>query len=308
MEKVMVLLSSYNGEQFIGEQIDSIFAQEGVDVFLFVRDDGSKDKTVSVIREYKKKYDNIEIEEGNNLGFVKSFMSLVYKCADNFPDFNYFAFSDQDDVWLKDKLITAVNLLKTCKDYSTPNLCFGNALAVDTNLNPLFECCSKNPTITKPTCLLRYFMLGCTMVFNRTTVQVLNKYRPKGNISMHDLWLNQTCLFLGEIVYDSTPHILYRQHGNNTAGVGNDLKKRWKRLMKSLKTYGRRHFRELNAKNLLSAYEPMLSKEDKELISIVADYKKNFKNRIRILRNKEINMGSRLSDFAIKVRIILGLL
>lgn len=304
----MVLMSSYNGEQFIGEQIDSIFAQEGIEVSLFVRDDGSRDKTVAILKEYKKKYANIEIWEGKNLGFVKSFMSLVYRCAGTYPDFKYFAFSDQDDIWLKDKLITAVGLLETCKDHSKPNLCFGNALAVDTDLNPLFECCSRNPTITKPTCLLRYFMLGCTMVFNRATVEVLNQYRPQGDISMHDLWLNQTCLFLGEIVYDSTPHILYRQHGNNTAGVGNDFKKRWKRLIKSFKTYGRRHFRELNAKNLLSAYGPLLSKEDKELISIVADYKRNLKNRVRILRNKEINMGSRFSDFAIKVRVILGLL
>ena len=304
----MVLLSSYNGERFIGEQIDSIFAQKGVEVSLYVRDDGSKDRTVSIIKDYKTKYPNIEIWEGDNLGFVKSFMSLVYSCVDKFTDYEYFAFSDQDDIWLEDKLFTAVNLLKLCKDQSKPNLCFGNALAVDTDLNPLFECCSKKPVITKPTCLLRYFMLGCTMVFNRVAVNILDKYRPQGNISMHDLWMNQTCLFLGEVVYDSTPHILYRQHGNNTAGVGNDFKKRWNRLIKSFKTYERRHFRELNAKNLLSAYETLLSNDDRELISIVADYRLSIKNRIRILRNKEINMGSKLSDFAIKLRIILGLL
>lgn len=304
----MVLLSSYNGERFIREQIDSIFAQKGVDVFLYVRDDGSTDGTVNIIKEYKTRYPNIEIWEGDNLGFVKSFMSLVYDSVNKFTEYEYFAFSDQDDVWLEDKLITAVNLLKSCKDASKPNLCFGNALAVDVDLNPLFECCSKNPVITKPTCLLRYFMLGCTMVFNRAAANVLDRYRPQGNISMHDLWMNQTCLFLGEIVYDSIPHIFYRQHGNNTAGVGNDFRKRWRRLIKSFKTYERRHFRELNAQNLLSAYGSLLTADDCELISVVADYRKSVRNKIRILRTKEINMGSKLSDAAIKIRIILGLL
>ena len=77
--------------------------------------------------------------------------------------------------------------------------------------------------------------------------------------------------------------------------------------MKSFKTYERRHFREINAKNLISAYGEILDSKDYKLISYVADYKKNLKNRIRLLNNKQIiNMGSRLSNVFIRVRILFG--
>lgn len=300
-------MSTYNGSMYIREQIESILSQEGVDISLLVRDDGSKDDTVAIVREYSRKYPNVHIDPGKNIGFAMSFMTLIYM-AYEMKDYDYFAFADQDDIWLKNKINTAVGLLKSCKDTSKPNLCWGNALAVDSDLNPLFQCANNNPYVSKPTSLLRYFMLGCTMVFNKATVDILYNYRPKNKIIMHDLWLNQTCVFLGEIVFDPIPHILYRQHNNNTAGVGNNWGKRWERFKKSFKTYERRHFRELNAKNLVSAYGEILSKDDLELISIVAYYKSNLSNRLRMLRNKDINMGSKLSDIVIKLRVILGLL
>lgn len=78
--------------------------------------------------------------------------------------------------------------------------------------------------------------------------------------------------------------------------------------MKSFKTYERRHFRELNAKNFLSAYNDILTPEDHELISTVANYRSSFKNKWKMLMNKEINMGSKGSDIFIKLRVVLGLL
>ncbi len=304
---VLVLMSTYNGEKYLKEQLESILAQDGVKVSLLVRDDGSADNTLPLLTEYASHYPNIMVEFGDNLGFAMSFMTLLYK-AETLPVFDYYAFSDQDDIWLPDKLLSAVSMLEKAENSCAPNLYFSNATAVDESLTPLFNTCGTTPTITKATSLVRYFMLGCTMVFNRPLVNIVFENRPSKPVLMHDLWLNQTCVFLGEIIYDSTSHILYRQHRNNAAGVGNSLKQRIHRLIKSFKTYERRHFREINAKNLLSAYQSLLSDADYQLISIVADYRNSFSNRLRLLRNKEINMGSRFSDIYIKLRVLFGVL
>lgn len=307
MKKVLVLMSTYNGEKYLKEQLNSIINQKGIEVTIRVRDDGSKDETVEIIKRFQNTYSNIELIEGNNIGFALSFLSLVDSIADIYQ-YDYYSFSDQDDVWLNDKLLAAVNMLETCKSNQTPNLYFSNAQAVDENLNTLFETETGRTVISKPSSLVRYFMLGCTMVFSPKTVEILQKYKPQGRITMHDLWVNQTCIFLGEIVFDSTSHILYRQHGNNTAGVGNGLYKKINRLRKSFKTYERRHFRENNAKNLLSAYSELLSQEDIELITVVANYRQNINNRIKMLLQNDISMDSILSNIVIKIRIILGLL
>lgn len=306
MKKVLVLMSTYNGEKFLGDQLDSILSQKGVDVTIRIRDDGSKDSTRSIAKSYQRDNSNIELIEGENLGFAQSFLSLIYS-VDIPSMYDYFAFADQDDVWLEDKLLSAVTMLDECDNAKRPNLYFSNALAVDEALQPLFKTTPDKPLISKPTCLVRYFMLGCTMVFNPSVVNCLKTYKPEGKITMHDLWLNQTCVFLGQVIYDKEPHILYRQHGNNTAGVGSSWSIRWKRLLKSFRSYERRHFREINAKNLLSAYGTILPKEDYELISLVADYRSSIRNRMRLFFDKKINMGSLVSDVAVKIRVLLGL-
>jgi len=306
MKKVLVLMSTYNGEKYLGNQLDSLLLQKGVEVTIRIRDDGSKDRTRNIVKNYQRNNSNIELIEGDNLGFAQSFLSLIYS-VDNPSQYDYYAFSDQDDVWMDDKLLSAVTMLEECPTENSPVLYFSNALAVDEALHPLFKTTSDDPLISKATCLVRYFMLGCTMLFNPSVIEYLKKYRPEGRITMHDLWLNQTCVFLGQVLYDKTPHILYRQHDNNTAGVGSSWSIRWKRLMKSFRSYERRHFREINAKNLLSAYGSILSKEDYELISLVANYKSSVYSRLRLFFSKKINMGSFISDVAIRIRILLGL-
>lgn len=219
MEKILVIMSTYNGEKYLKEQIESILNQKDVEIFLLVRDDGSKDKTLDVLRIFMNRTDHVSVIAGTNLGYAGSFISLVYS-AFEYKDINYFAFADQDDIWLEDKLISAIKILRTA-DASKPLLYFSNALAVDENLKPLMECGGKEMLVKKSTQLVRYFMLGCTMVFNRNTVELLTKYPPTSKIYMHDVWLGLTCVFLGQVLYDPTYHIFYRQHSNNTEGVGN---------------------------------------------------------------------------------------
>lgn len=304
--KVKVLMSTYNGQKYIREQLDSILNQEGVEVSLLIRDDGSQDGTIEILSEYVEKYPNIELIKGDNLGFAQSFMSLIYK-ANEYSDFDYFAFSDQDDIWLPGKLLSAVKMLDNMND-SRMRLYFSNTMAVDENHNPLFKTHTQSTLrLDKAASLVRYFILGCTMVFDKNLVEFVSKHKPVYQVLMHDLWIHQTCAFFGEIVYDDEPRILYRQHSSNAAGVGFSKVKRISRLKKSLATYERRHFRELNAKNLLATYGDSLTVNDYELISVVANYRKDICKRIKLLLSKEFDMGSGLSTLNKITRILLGL-
>ena len=104
--KIAVLMSSYNGEKYIEEQIESIIEQENVVVDLFIRDDGSTDKTKEIITRFQS--ENIHINLDYNIGVVKSFFELI-KTADGY---DYYALCDQDDVWDKDKLYVAIKHIK----------------------------------------------------------------------------------------------------------------------------------------------------------------------------------------------------
>lgn len=315
-KKVLILLSSYNGEWYINSQIDSLLSQEDVDIHILIRDDGSSDKTVKIIESRAEAAEKITLVKGENLGFAMSFLNLLLEAHSYLDKYDFFAFCDQDDVWLPRKVISAVSMLQEKGIGNKPNLYWSGYTLVDENLEPLYpeerelsvERSNYQPVMTKPTILVRYFMLGCTMVFDKNMVDFIYNHQPKGNISMHDLWLSQTAIFFGNVIYDYRSFLLYRQHGNNAAGVDNSKKARWRRLKKSFKTYERRHFRELNAKNLLSAYKDILTPEDYELISTVANYRSSIKNRLKMLMNKEINMGSKGSDLYIKLRVLLGFL
>ena len=107
MKKIAVLMSTYNGEKYIEQQIKSILAQENVDVTLYIRDDGSFDNTVYCIKKFQDK--NINIIIGDNKGPCNSFLELVNLVDDTY---DYYAFSDQDDVWLPQKLKKSIDLIE----------------------------------------------------------------------------------------------------------------------------------------------------------------------------------------------------
>ena len=117
-KKVAVLISTYNGEKYIKEQIDSILNQTYKNIEIVIRDDGSSDSTIEIIKEYQKKHSNIILKEGTNVGFIKSFFQLL-----GLADSDYYAYCDQDDVWMENKIELAVNALNEA-DNTKPNMVF----------------------------------------------------------------------------------------------------------------------------------------------------------------------------------------
>ena len=153
-KSVQVVMSTYNGEKYLKEQIDSILSQEGVDVRLYIRDDGSSDRTTDILASYQE-HKNVKIEKGNNLGFAKSFLTALDEC----DEADYYAFSDQDDVWEKDKLSTAIEILEE-ESQSTPLLYCSALQRVDENLNPLHVQSYHGLRINLPSMLTRGVSAG----------------------------------------------------------------------------------------------------------------------------------------------------
>jgi glycosyltransferase involved in cell wall biosynthesis len=307
--KVLVLMSTYNGDRYLREQIDSILHQEGVEVSLLIRDDGSKDQTSDILKDYQSRYPTICIELGENKGCTESFRWLLIAAYDKIEAFDYFAFCDQDDVWLPNKLDVACRKLAR-EGLMKPCMYCSNLRVVDSQLRTInMKWKTAEPFITKGQSLVCSMATGCTMVFNKTVIETFHKYPPK-KMHIHDLWIMHMCMFLGKIHYDSESYILYRQHGNNVIGAKTTLSARLRSKWKSIHHLFDQHQNEQEAKELLSTYGTLLSEDDLKLIKTVANYKDCLRNRFKLLMclGKECSQVNRKEgNFWLKMRIILGI-
>ena len=218
MCKVAVLMSTYNGEKYLKEQVDSILSQKDVEIMLYVRDDGSSDSTIEIVKEYQKHNDNIVLYIGKNVGVGNSFMQLVYDAGNKF---DYYAFADQDDVWLPDKLTTAV---RTIEEIKKPCLYASNQLIVDQELKKIGMRFFEHPNISSKQIMCKNKLTGCTMVWNTELHRFLcnDKYHPSSSLlecRIHDVWVAMVASVVGVIIFDEKSYILYRQHENNVIGV-----------------------------------------------------------------------------------------
>ncbi len=226
MKTVAVLMSTYNGEKYLREQIDSILAQAGVSVSLFVRDDGSSDGTEQILAEYAKKDARVRYEMCENVGVGNSFMNLLYSVPETF---DYYAFSDQDDIWLPEKLSEAVKVLEE----GGALLYSSNQECVDKDGNSLgLRYADGREIFLSPVQIMeRNMVSGCTMVFGKNFRDILVKEenRPTEGLlrnRIHDVWLAEVAAVYAKIVYDKRAFIRYRQHENNVVGANEHDKNR----------------------------------------------------------------------------------
>lgn len=304
MEKVCVLMSTYNGQKYIREQIDSILSQKEIEPFILIRDDGSTDETLPVLLYYKEKYPHqIRVIAGHNAGVQKSFSELInYACE---SEFDYFAFADQDDVWDENKLLAGVSALKD-KQGDIPLLYFSNLCAVDENLKPYGNIYPDNGVImTKKGALTRNYAYGCTCVFNKKAVSMYAK-NYKARMWMHDYWLYLICLYMGEVYYDDTSYISYRQHGNNSVGFKHNLKQTLKRKIKSFKLLFVEHPREYMAEDLYNTFRDDLKEEDLNIIEQFINYRKNILTKIKASKDKDYLVYGKMQNIFLKIRFLLG--
>lgn len=204
-----ILMATYNGENFLSTQIESIICQTFKDWHLFIQDDCSTDNTLSIIDEYVKRDSRITLIENNaKLGPGKNFLSLLQHSTAE-----YVAFCDQDDYWFENKLEILFQNIKNC-DNSKPVLLVSDCLVWQYPSNTI----SKNYNFAKPKTINDIFfmggMQGCLTVFNRALKNILDrKYKY---IWLHDHYLLLSAMTFGKIYYIQQPLMLYRQHNSNT--------------------------------------------------------------------------------------------
>lgn len=215
MKKILVLLSAYNGEKYIDQQIISILEQKEVELWLIIRDDGSKDNTIEEIERISLHHNNITLIKGENVGFIKSFSQLILE-ANKHKDYDYFAFADQDDIWHPNKLKVAISKLEEFDD-STPNMFASNCNLVDSN--GLFLKTLRNYSLNYKIGNVLYgaCLQGCSMVFNKKAVELYASH-PTEN-TYHDVWMLYICVYFGHFIYYKKPLFNYRIHENNAIGI-----------------------------------------------------------------------------------------
>jgi glycosyltransferase involved in cell wall biosynthesis len=233
---VHVLLATYNGEQFLRPQWASLEAQEEVDVVVHVADDGSTDATPGLLRELAAASSGAVrgvrwLDAPRRGSAARSFLALVEHAVRSEPQAQWFAYADQDDVWLPGKLAAAVTALAKAENGERPALYGGRSLTVDAEdrdlgPSPLFP---HPPTFRNA--LVQNIMGGNTMVMNRGAAQMLAA-SAQADVIWHD-WLTYQLVSAagGLIHYDARPFLRYRQHGRNVMGSNRRWSARWNRLM-----------------------------------------------------------------------------
>ena len=284
MKKVTILLSSYNGETYLEEQLESIVAQKNVLTSILVRDDGSNDGTCDILDRWQHKVD-LRWYRGENIGPARSFMDLLRLAGDSC----YYAFSDQDDYWLSDKLKVAVDKLESYE--KRPALYFCQTELVDKNLNRVNSVII-HPRLTFGESLVYQFVGGCTMVMNRALRDVILTYDPQ-YLSMHDVWIYDVAQAIGaHVVFDHIPHILYRQHGGNVTGQSTSVMTEWKhrtgRLVKR-----ELHSRSKVAREIYKGYFALMPGENRQILTDFIEGKTHLKQRLRLLRDRRFRCGDR---------------
>lgn len=314
--RVSVLMSTYNGEKFIREQLDSILHQKNVDVQLLIRDDGSTDSTIEIINEYAERYQNVLAYEGKNIGIGKSFMELVSKA----PNAAYYAFADQDDVWLEDKLARAVKVIRETErsvycatlrgtgrpviyqdimyyegENTTeilPVLYGSNQTLVNSRLEPIGIRFQKDPECSLYPSISSNLIYGCTMVFNDTLKELTETILLPDEIVLrrknHDGWMIYCAYIFGIFVYDRESKMLYRQHENNAVGAAKIISgkeyviDKWKRL----RTKKNKCVRSTLAGNLLDRLSGEMNEDMKNELELLRDAN-SLRGAIRVCRDAE---------------------
>ncbi|HEO4987840.1 TPA: glycosyltransferase family 2 protein [Streptococcus agalactiae] len=284
--KVNILMATYNGEKFLAQQIESIQKQTFKEWNLLIRDDGSSDKTCDIIRNFTAKDSRIRFineNEHHNLGVIKSFFTLVnYEVAD------FYFFSDQDDVWLPEKLSVSLEAAKH-KASDVPLLVYTDLKVVNQELNILQDSMIRAQSHHANTTLLPELtentVTGGTMMINHA---LADKWFTPNDILMHDWFLALLAASLGEIIYLDLPTQLYRQHDNNVLGA-RTMDKRFKILREGPKSIFTRYWKLIHdsqkqASLIVDKYGDIMTANDLELIKcFIKIDKQPFMTRLRWL-------------------------
>ena len=275
LPKVTILLSTYNGEKYIIEQLDSLLAQTYPNICIFIRDDASTDNTVHIINNYIMQHPEFPINwlpdtPGCNLGYQKSFWSLLQNC----PASDYYSFCDQDDIWLPNKVELGVQALNNF-DGRIPLLYTSSVDYYSMDLQFMGHSQKINLPIALKDVLFYCPAFGFTIIINDVLRKMALSSVTKYDNIPHDNWCLKIAATLGTIIYNDTPCAKYRRH-NTTATFSSSSKLEtlfyWFRseiLSRKFQKYY------LYITNFTNEFRSILSSEDLQILSLFSIRKIN---------------------------------
>lgn len=303
--KICIIMSTYNGEEYIIQQLDSIFKSEKGQhkIILYVRDDGSRDNTVEILKRYASDRNvQIEVQVGKNVGVAKSFLMALREC----PIADYYAFCDQDDIWVEKKLTEAV---KQIGEMDQPVLWCSDYQVTDSDLQIIIPSALEKPIQDNVRALFYNNVPGCTMVFNWALMNELRKVNIS-EIRMHDIMAINVALITGKVIFDKTPYVLYRQHGNNALGYNHkkiEIKK-WIKdkiwLICNKEKYSTAEY----AQAILDAFEDKMSDGEKKEYQLISKMNKSFWIRLQMLMKSYTKAKIGRTSISIRCKILLNLM
>lgn len=292
--KVAILLASFNGEKYIEAQLNSLLAQSYTNFTVYIHDDGSTDNTLAVINRIKKSNpERVALLEYTNPipGSAANFISLI-KYANEHLKEPYVMFSDQDDIWLPDKIEKELLALKQIEEEGRPALVYCNQQIVDESLQPLYNredsfVATHRGKAVFSDLVFRNVAPGCTMIINKKLLSMMAALERPEMVVMHDWWAVLIACCYGKIKYVDEKLMLYRQHGDNQIGSG---QRGWKEklvkyLVKPQASLRKKRLQVEGCKNqikLLSIFQQQANNQH-ELTKLQEIFQKSKLSRIRFL-------------------------
>lgn len=302
--RVAVLLSTYNGEAFLEAQLDSLIAQRGVEVEVFARDDGSDDATLAVLARYAGHWPHLASPmRGPNLGPAASFLTLLAAAPEGFDGY---AFCDQDDVWLPDKLERAARRLAEA-GAETPLLYCSRVMCVDRALRSLGPAPIKDDPRFEHL-LFENIAFGVTVVMNGAAAALVRSRLPGGGVIMHDWWCALAVSAFGTVIYDPEWGVLYRQHGANQIGQGANRLAEIARLARLFVRAPRRFYPiHAQAAEFLRLYVADLAPPRRRLVELLVSSKRSLATRLALAASRDITRAGLLGAVGARTLIAAGL-
>lgn len=297
--KVNILLATYNGARFLCDQLRSIQLQTVPVARLTVRDDGSTDETTAVLEQWASGNPTVTLLRGQRLGVTGNFLTLL---GSRDEDSDFFAFCDQDDVWLPDKLESALLALREYP-VRVPVLYCSRVEYVDEGLR--HQGYSKIPKrIGFANALVENIATGCTVVMNRCSRSLICE-RPPTNALLHDWWCYLVVSALGKVIYDERPSIKYRQHAGNQVGATASPAELFKRR---LKRFYRRKARLLSdqAVEFRRCFGDLLTPQDKKTLDNFLSVREGIMKRVCYSGRMDVFRQSPMDTMILRALVLMG--
>lgn len=296
MVRVEVLLATHNGQKYVGELIESLAHQNGVEIDLVVSDDGSTDGTLQIVNSFTNSFRSLIILNGPNKGAKNNFAHLIRN-----SDSDFSAFADQDDIWLPNHLNESVNRLAAYT--GSPALAFSKVIEFsDFATSHEWPQISSIPSLSN--LLTENLARGCTIVLNRELMNLL-KQSNFDEIYMHDWWAVLVAKTCGKVEFVNATAVKYRIHEENVVGTKKPTYERVRLFLQNYFLY-QEWLPQRQASLLFRQFGDFMTKKDQYLVQTFANIKDySLKERYKFLNQENLVLRQSIPENILLKLILL---